>query len=266
MGADAALTAHRALIIIPARYASLRFPGKPLSLLRAPDGTVKPLIAWVWEAAARAADIAETVVATDDRRIADTVEAFGGKAVMTSTTARNGTERCAEVLASLDREPGLVINLQGDSPLVRRSDIAALIAASRASSAPMVTPFVTCTPAMEAAILAETAAGRVGGTTVVIGQDGNALYFSKCPIPFRSPGAPPLKLHLGLYGYTPAALRRYAEWPPGILEQVEGLEQLRFLEHGVPVKTFEVPVFPDGFAEVNNPEDVAIVERALSPG
>lgn len=266
MGADAALTEHRALIVIPARYASSRFPGKPLSLLRGPDGVAKPLIAWVWEAATRAADLADALVATDDRRIADAVEDFGGTAIMTSTAARNGTERCAEVLAQLDRQPDLVINLQGDSPLVRRSDIAALIAASRVSGAPMVTPFVTCTPAMEAAIVAETAAGRVGGTTVVTGESGDALYFSKCPIPFRSPEAPPLKLHLGLYGYTPDALRRYSQWAPGILEQVEGLEQLRFLEHGVAIKTFEVPIFADGFAEVNNPEDVAIVERALSPG
>lgn len=256
---------YRALIVIPARYASARFPGKPLVPLRGRHGEIKPLIAWVWEAASRVADL-DAVVATDDARIAEAVAAFGGRFVMTSTAARNGTERCAEALDRIHVEPDLVINLQGDSPLVRASDIAALIAAARASTAPMVTPFVTCTPEMEAGILAETAAGRVGGTTVVTGAGGEALYFSKCPIPYRSPGAAPLKLHLGLYGYTPEVLRRYAEWPPGLLEQAEGLEQLRFLERGATIQTFEVPPFTHGFAEVNNPEDVPIVERALAAG
>ena len=253
----------RVLIVIPARHASTRFPGKPLALLRGPGGVAKPWIAWVWDAAMRASDLAEAVVATDDRRIADAVAEYGGRAIMTSGAARNGTERCAELLAAMESAPDLVINLQGDSPLVRRGDIAALIDAWQGSGAPVVTPFVTCTPDMEAAILAESAAGRVGGTCVVADEAGRALYFSKRPIPFRGDGAPPLRLHIGLYAYTPEALRAYAGWNPTPLESAEGLEQLRFMERGMAIQTIEVPAFAGGFHEVNNPEDIAPVERAL---
>lgn len=247
----------RVLIVIPARYASVRFPGKPLALLNG-----RPLVHWTWEAAMRLSDLAEIVVATDDARIADAVAGFGGQVAMTSPAARNGTERCAETVAG--REVDLVVNLQGDSPLVRRGDVTALIDAWRDErGAEMLTPYVTCDDAMEAAILAEHRAGRVGGTTVVTDQAGRALYFSKLPIPFRSPGAPRLKLHLGLYAYTPAALARYAAWQPGALELAEGLEQLRFLEHGGSIATVEVPHFAYGFWEVNNPEDIGVVGPLL---
>lgn len=245
------------LIVIPARRASQRFPGKPLVPLRGPGGVSKPLIQWSWEAAMRAADLAEVVVATDDAEIAEVVEGFGGRAVMTSAQARNGTERCAEALVVLGGDPGLVINLQGDSPLVRRSDVAALIRAWRGE--PVLTPYLTCDPETQARILGDSAAGRVGGTTVVADVHGNALYFSKRPIPCT----PPLKLHIGLYAYTPEALRSYAGWAPTPLEAAEGLEQLRFLEHGVPIRLVEVAAPRAGFWEVNNPEDVSQVERAI---
>lgn len=254
----------RVLIIIPARHASTRFPGKALTVLRGARGESKPLIAWVWEAGMRASAFAETVVATDDARIADTVAAIGGKAVMTSTAARNGTERCAEVIARMDPAPDFVINLQGDSPLVRRDDIASLIECWQATGQPVVTPYVTCTPEMIAAILAEEAAGRVGGTSLVADQEDRALYFSKRAIPFRGESALPLKLHIGLYGYTPDALRTYLRWDQTPLEISEGLEQLRFLERGMSIQTLEVPLFTHGFREVNYPEDVSAVERALA--
>jgi 3-deoxy-manno-octulosonate cytidylyltransferase (CMP-KDO synthetase) len=238
------MTQPRVLIVIPARYASVRFPGKPLALLNG-----RPLIHWTWEAAMRLSDLAEIVVATDDPRIADAVAGFGGQVAMTSPAARNGTERCAEAVAG--REVDLVVNLQGDSPLVRRGDVTALIDAWRDErGAEMVTPYVTCDDAMEAAILAEHRAGRVGGTTVVTDRAGRALYFSKLPIPFRS-------------AYTPAALARYAAWQPGALELAEGLEQLRFLEHGGSIATVEVPHFASGFWEVNNPEDIGVVGPLL---
>lgn len=253
----------RILIVVPARYASERFPGKPLATLCGAAGVEKPLIQWSWEAAMQAADLAEIVVATDDRRIAERVGEFGGTAVMTSTTARNGTERCAEALAATAFEPDLVINLQGDSPLVRRADIVALIDAWRETGAPVLTAYIACDAAGEAMILDEYRAGRVGGTTVVADASGGALYFSKRPIPFRRGTAPGLKLHIGLYAYTAAALRDYALWPPAPLEEAEGLEQLRFLENGTPVRLVEIEA-RQGFWEVNNPEDVSQVERALS--
>lgn len=240
------------LIVIPARYASQRFPGKPLAMLAG-----KPLVRWTWEAAMRAHDLGEVVVATDDERIAEVVRGFGGKVAMTSPEARNGTERCAEVAANAGAE--LVVNLQGDSPLVRRSDIAALIDAWRESGAAMLTPFLS-DPATSARLLDDAKAGRVGGTTVVTGRGGQALYFSKRVLPH---GADRVKLHLGLYAYTPAALAAYRGWQAGPLESAEGLEQLRFLEHGMPIRMVEVPAAPHGFWEVNNPEDVAVVEAAL---
>jgi 3-deoxy-manno-octulosonate cytidylyltransferase (CMP-KDO synthetase) len=241
------------LIVIPARHGSTRFPGKPLALLGD-----KPLVQWTWEAAMRAHDLGEVVVATEDERIADVVRGFGGVAVMTSPAARNGTERCAEV-AAMRPEAKLVVNLQGDSPLVRRSDIAALVGAWRESGAAMLTPYVACDAATEARLLGDAAAGRVGGTTVVADRAGNALYFSKRVLPH---GAPP-KLHIGLYAYTPRALAAYAGWAPGALEIAEGLEQLRFLENGMPIRLVEVPAPETGFWEVNNPEDVPLVASAL---
>jgi CMP-2-keto-3-deoxyoctulosonic acid synthetase len=165
------------LIVVPARFASTRFPGKPLALLGG-----KPLVQWTWEAAMRAADLGEVVVATEDTRIAEVVRGFGGTAVMTSAEARNGTERCAEV-AALRPGTKLVVNLQGDSPLVRRSDIAALVNAWRETGAAMLTPFLACDAQTEARLLADAAAGRVGGTTAVADRAGNALYFSKRVLP-----------------------------------------------------------------------------------
>ena len=241
------------LIVVPARFASTRFPGKPLALLGG-----KPLVQWSWEAAMRASDLGAVVVATEDARIAEAVRGFGGTAVMTSAEARNGTERCAEV-AALRPEAKLVINLQGDSPLVRRSDIAALAGAWRETGAAMLTPYLTCDSQTEARLLADAGAGRVGGTTVVADQAGNALYFSKRVLPYG--GRP--KLHIGLYAYTPAALAAYAGWAPGALETAEGLEQLRFLENGMGIRLVEVPAPERGFWEVNNPQDVPLVESAL---
>lgn len=241
------------LIVVPARFASTRFPGKPLALLGG-----KPLVQWTWEAAMRARDLGAVVVATEDERIAEAVRGFGGEAVMTSAAARNGTERCAEV-AALRPGAKLVVNLQGDSPLVRRSDIAALIEAWRETGAAMLTPFLTCDGVTETRLLADAAAGRVGGTTVVADRAGNALYFSKRVLPY---GATP-RLHIGLYAYTPEALAAYAGWAPGVLETAEGLEQLRFLENGTPIRLVEVSAPVRGFWEVNNPEDLDPVAAAL---
>jgi 3-deoxy-manno-octulosonate cytidylyltransferase (CMP-KDO synthetase) len=251
------------LIVVPARLASTRFPGKPLTPLRGRDGVTKPLVQWSWEAASRAADVAQIVVATDAPAIAQVVEDFGGRVVMTSPECRNGTERAAEALASIDLEPDLVINLQGDSPLVRRSDVLALIHAWRETGAAVLTPYVQCDRATEERLVSDMRAGRIGGTTVVTDRTGRALYFSKRLIPYQSAPGVALKLHIGLYAYTPQALGLYAASEPAPLEQAEGLEQLRFLENGLQIQTVEIPDLPSGFWEVNNPEDVEMVERAL---
>lgn len=260
------------LVIIPARQASVRFPGKPLVALAAADGTARPLVEWCWRAACSAVDGAgQVIVATDDTGIAAAVDEFGGRAVMTSPDLRNGTERCAAVLDMLDEEPDLIINLQGDSPLVPPAMIHALAARFADPQVQVATPFIACDAALQRRILADAQDGVVGGTCVVSDGAGRALYFSKYPIPYGagggSIGSPlSLKLHIGLYAYRPAALRAYCQLPPSAAEQAEGLEQLRFLDAGVPIHMVEAAMPDGGIWEVNNPEDVPVVERLLPAG
>ena len=259
----------KTLIVIPARYASSRFPAKPLAQIAGPDG-VKTLVQRTWEAGVLAAQAigAEVVVATDDARIASHVQGFGGAAVMTSARAQNGTERCAEVAAQRDGYD-LIVNLQGDAPLTPPWFIADLVSAMAQDSADIATPVLRCDGAMRAALLADRAASRVGGTTAVFGADGSALYFSKEVIPFSAqsyaPADPtPVFHHVGLYAYRPDALRAYPNGPIGLLEALEGLDQLRFLEQGRRLFCVEVTANSRQFWEVNNPEDIPIVEGMLA--
>ena len=258
------------LIAIPARYASSRYPGKPLVILRGRDGE-KTLIRRSWEAATAVSGVARVVVATDDSRIADHAAGFGAEVVMTSSNARNGTERCAEVAALL---PGfdLVVNLQGDAPLTPPWFVEGLIAAMRTDPlAEIATPVLRCDGQMLAGLLADRRAGRVGGTTAVFGAGHQALYFSKEVIPFTAQpladNAPtPVFHHVGVYAYRPDALAAYAKWPIGPLETLEGLEQLRFVENGRRVLCVEVEARGRKFWELNNPPDVAVLEAMLANG
>lgn len=252
-------------IVIPARHASTRYPGKPLVPLTGPDGT-KTLIQRSWEAAMSVPGIAEVHVATDDDRIRRAAEAFGASVLMTSAEARNGTERCAEALAALDAD--LVVNLQGDAPLTPPWFVTALIGAmARDPAAEIATPVLRCDAQTLANFQADRRAGRVGGTTAVFGKGGRALYFSKEVLPWLPPGPVPDPIpvfhHVGLYAYRPDALRAYPVWPQGPLETLEGLEQLRFLEQGRGVLCVEVEAPGRVFWELNNPVDVARIEAAL---
>jgi len=257
----------KVLIAIPARHASSRYPGKPLVPLTGPDGS-KTLIRRSWEAALAVAGHHRTVIATDDDRIADHAAAFGAEVIMTSSAARNGTERCAEVAALL---PGhdIVVNLQGDAPLTPPWFVEGLIAALAADPvADLATPVLRCDGRAVAGLLADRRAGRVGGTTAVFGAGGRALYFSKEVIPHlaqdHAPDAPtPVFHHVGVYAYRPAALAAYPAWPVGPLETLEGLEQLRFLEQGRAVLCVAVEARGRPFWELNNPSDVAIIEAML---
>lgn len=257
------------LIVIPARHASTRYPGKPLVELRGADGQAKTLIRRSWDAAMAVAGAARVIVATDDARIADHAAGFGAEVAMTSPDCRNGTERCAEVLAGLPEIPEMVVNLQGDAPLTPAWFVEDLVAGLRADpEAGVATPVLNCSGAMRADLLADRAAGRVGGTTAVFGADRRALYFSKEVIPFVpqdvAPDAPsPVFHHVGVYAYRPAALAAYADWPEGRLERLEGLEQLRFLEHGRAVLCVEVSAQGREFWELNNPEDVSRIEAMM---
>lgn len=260
----------KTVIIIPARYASQRYPGKPLALLRDASGVAKPLIQRSWEAATAVSGVDAIFVATDDDRIRSAAEAFGADVIMTSETCENGTMRCADALAKGGIKADLVINLQGDSPLTPPWFVEALITHMKANpDAQVATPVVRCDAETYAHFTADRKAGRVGGTTAVFDAKGRALYFSKEVIPYIDPGKYAdahrhVFHHVGLYGYTPAALAQYATFTHGPLERLEGLEQLRFLENGIQIACVEVQAKGRVFWELNNPEDVARIESILT--
>jgi len=255
-------------ILIPARYQSTRYPGKPLVELKGASGTPKPLIQRSVEAARRISGVSGVFVVTDDDRIADACTKFGVGVIMTSSECRNGTERCAEALAQL-HETDLVINFQGDALLTPPGFVEALIARMADDKDALVaTPALRLRGDEVRALQAEEAAGRVGGTTVTVDRQGHALYFSKRLIPHLPEGAlgdglSPIRLHVGVYAYRREALDRYVAAPVSELEQLEGLEQLRFLAEGVKVAVVEVATPPFALRELNNPEDVASIEQAL---
>ena len=257
------------LIVIPARYASTRYPGKPLVTLRGASGEAKSLIHRSWNAACQVTGVDRVVIATDDARIAQASEGFGAEVVMTSTTCQNGTERCAETLTKLKEPYDIVVNLQGDAPLTPAWFIEDLVQGLRDNpGADVATPVLRTEGRALNGLLQDRCAGRVGGTTAVFGADNNALYFSKEVIPFTGKtydddDETPVFHHVGVYAYRPSALASYPRWPAGPLEQLEGLEQLRFLERGVPMLCVEVAAKGRQFWELNNPEDVPRIEAML---
>ncbi len=253
-------------LLIPARYGSKRFPGKPLAPLRGAGGEAKTLLHRTWEAALAVAGPRTRAVATDDARILAEAERIGAPALLTSPQARNGTERCAEAALLLDDPPDIVVNLQGDAPLTPAWFVEPLIAALEADpQAACATPVLRCDAVSLARFQADRRAGRVGATTAVFDARGRALYFSKEILPFQPEGGAPVFHHVGVYAYRPAALAAYAAAEPGPLEQAEGLEQLRFLEAGIgPVACVEVEARGAEFWELNNPEDVPVIEAALA--
>ncbi len=258
----------RTAVLIPARFASSRYPGKPLAELSLPDGTRKSLIRLTWEAAHRVTGEPEIHVCTDDARIRDHAEGFGASVIMTPETCRNGTERCAAAVDAAGIGADVIVNLQGDAPLTPPWFVEALIAAMAGGTTAVATPVLRCDLVTYGHFVADRKAGRVGGTTAVFDRTGRALYFSKEVIPWLDPetlgtSAPPVFHHVGVYAYTQAALAAYGGLPEGDLERLEGLEQLRFLENGWLVAC--VPVEGRGrvFWELNNPADVARIEAVL---
>ncbi|MCF3973284.1 3-deoxy-manno-octulosonate cytidylyltransferase [Paracoccus salsus] len=258
-----------ALLIIPARHASTRYPGKPLVDLTGASGQPRTLIRRSWDAAMAVQGVDRVVVATDDDRIRQHAEDFGAEVVMTATTCRNGTERCAEAVANLGVSPEIVVNLQGDAPLTPAWFVEDLVAGLRAHpGADVATPVLRCSGRMRDDLIADRMAGRVGGTTAVFGHDRQALYFSKEVIPFAAgtfaaQADSPVFHHVGVYAYRPGALVAYAGWDEGKLEKLEGLEQLRFLERGSRILCVEVEARGRQFWELNNPEDVARIETMM---
>lgn len=256
-------------IVIPARYASSRFPGKPLARLHGASGIARTLVERSWIAANDVPGVDLVVVATDDDRIAEEVERFGGQVIMTPTSCANGTERCAAAVAGMADPPDIIVNLQGDAPLTPASVVASLVKRLHDNPAVrVVTPAIRCTDGVYRHLVEDQMAGRVGGTTVVFDGAGNALYFSKRVIPYlpenwSSDGPVPIFLHMGVYAYRRADLRAYAEMSACPLEQLEGLEQLRFLYNSIGVSVVECPPPDWDVIELNNPSDLEPVQAML---
>lgn len=257
------------LVVVPARYASSRYPGKPLVPLRGATGISSTLIERSWRAAQAVQGVDRVVVATDDDRIATACTAFGAEVVMTSVECGNGTERCAEAHEKLGKAYDIVVNLQGDAPLTPAWFIEDLVSGLRAApNAELATPVLRSDGETLNSLLADRKAGRVGGTTAVFGTDRHALYFSKEVIPFTSAtyaeqADTPVFHHVGVYAYRADTLADYPSWDIGPLETLEGLEQLRFLENGRQVLCVEVQANGRQFWELNNPEDVPKIETMM---
>lgn len=232
--------------MIPARYGATRFPGKPLASIAG-----LPLLQHVVQGARQARSLREVIVATDDARIAEACAGFGAPVIMTSSRHRSGTERLAEAAAELADD--IVVNVQGDEPLVEGRVIDAAVAALReAPEAPMA----TLVHRADAGAMADP--NRV---KVALDCRGFALYFSRSPIPFAR-GPVRAWQHIGLYAYRRPELLRIAALPPTPLEQAEQLEQLRLLEHGLKIRCAAIENWRS--LPVDVPGDIAAVEAALA--
>lgn len=235
--------------IIPARYASTRLPGKPLL-----DICGKPMIQRVYEAVQKATLVDTVLVATDDARIVQAVEAFGGRAILTSPQCASGTDRLVEV--ARQEEADIYLNVQGDEPLLRPADVDKLVQALLDN--PHMAAATPCYP-----ITFEQAADP-NLVKIVRSDSGAALYFSRARIPFDrdAEGTGGYWGHIGMYAYRTDALKIFADHEPGMLERTEKLEQLRLLQHGVGIQTVELPPCAPG---VDTPEDLERV-RAIVAG
>lgn len=234
------------LCVIPARYASTRLPGKPLA-----DIAGKPMIVRVFEQASRAKSLSGVIAAVDDHRVFDALEAHGGRAMMTAKNHPTGTDRLAEVAAA-HPEAELIINVQGDEPLIEPDLIDALAAAFEAE--PELQMATVKSPMRDKAEMQNP-----NNVKVVTDKNGYALYFSRSllPYPRENTGAVVYK-HIGIYAYKRDFLLSYAKMQPTVLEQTESLEQLRALENGYKIKVIATDF---QFVGVDTPEDLAEVNR-----
>jgi 3-deoxy-manno-octulosonate cytidylyltransferase (CMP-KDO synthetase) len=233
------------IAVIPARFASVRFPGKPLAPLAG-----RPMVVHVLEAVREAKRVDRVLVATDDARIADSVRAAGGEAVLTSPSAASGTDRVAEVAREFPAD--VYLNVQGDEPLMPSANIdrtlEALLEEAGRELATLAFP-----------IDAEDA-GDPNCVKVAVAHDGRALYFSRSPIPYYRSGPPAYRKHLGIYAYRAKTLAAVAALPPSPLERAESLEQLRWLEAGYTIWIGDAAGDSIG---VDTPADLAEAERRL---
>ena len=244
------MPAPKVAVVIPARYGSTRFPGKPLFRIAG-----KPLIQHVWERCGKARGITAIIVATDDMRIAEAAFAFGAEVSMTSPKHRSGTDRCAEVAKRLHGYSH-IINVQGDEPLI---DPALITRLAKTLTADKSIEMITAANVFGS----DEDAGNPNAVKVVLDRQSNALYFSRSAIPFiRADGCEaPFYRHQGIYGYAVKFLLQFVKWKPGVLEQCEQLEQLRALENAARIRVVLTKTASLG---VDAPEDAALVEKLLA--
>jgi 3-deoxy-manno-octulosonate cytidylyltransferase (CMP-KDO synthetase) len=239
------------VVVIPARYGSSRFPGKPLAPILG-----RPMVEYVYEAAAAAPGVSRVLVATDDIRILRAVEAFGGEAVLTSKECRSGSDRVAEVAGKVDG--GFFVNLQGDEPLMDPKAVGQVVSLLKEHPRAIATLKRPLTDMEEY--------GNPNCVKVVCDDRGFALYFSRSPIPFNREGLgfeelrSLVGIHVGIYGYHRDVLERFVVLPQGKLEVCESLEQLRALEYGIPIRVATTSYISIG---VDTPQNLEKVEALL---
>ncbi len=251
----------KVIAVIPARWASSRFPGKPLALIKG-----KPMVQWVFEQACKAKSVSEVIIATDDDRIFKAVNGFGGNVVMTSLDHESGTDRIAEVVR--DRECEIVVNVQGDEPLIPPGNIDRIVQ-------PLLEGALESTVTLRILIKTRDELMDRNITKVVVDSSNSALYFSKAPIPWdrdewggdsmQNSSFDPLKpfwyKHIGLYAYRKKFLMEFGGLPESGLEKIEKLEQLRILESGFKIKVVETNLDSIG---VDCEADLAMIEKRLA--
>ncbi len=252
----------KSAIVIPARYGSSRFPGKPLETIKG-----IAMLERTWRIAKQVKpDL--LLITTEDERIEKFAKNFGAEVVRTSHDCANGTERVYEALSLSGEKPDVVLNLQGDAVLTPPWVLEDLLEAMRSDkSVHLATPATKLSLTQYNDLASQKASGIVGGTMVVFDKNFNAMYFSKSMIPFLRPttaeSESPLYRHIGLYAYTFDTLKRYLELPVGPLEKVEGLEQLRALENGIPIRVVLVDYRGRTHWSVDSLDDIGRVERII---
>lgn len=234
----------KGIVVIPARYYSTRFPGKPLALLKG-----KPLVQHVWERATRARSIEKIIVATDHKEIFKRIKEFGGECMLTSPYHKSGTERVAEVVKEMDFE--IIVNVQGDEPMIAPVLIDSIVETLNSEEVSMVSIYEIWDD--------EKAFFNPNIVKVVLDKDGFAIYFSRSPIPY-SKNSGKFFRHVGIYGYKKNTLLQLLSLPQSSLEIREGLEQLRAIENGIKIKMIESNGITLG---VDTLEDLKEVEKIL---
>lgn len=254
------LMIEKAVIVIPARMSSTRFPSKPLAMIRN-----MTMIERVWRIG-KSANIADVVIATDDVKLKDFAENFGAKVLMTSSDCLTGTDRVAEASLQL-KEYTIFFSLQGDAVLTPPWVVEEILQTMlKAPDIQMATPAVRLKDDALRDFVLSKKKGSSSGTTVCFDCQKNALYFSKSLIPYARNELDPERLvyrHIGLYAYRKETLQKLKQLPEGVFEKTEKLEQLRALENGIPIKVVPVDYKGRTHGSVDQPEDISLVESII---